>query len=361
MGDMFRGAFKGLVTGLITGLFLFAAGCGDAASTGSTRPEAENVTTTRAVSTAKSIDPDERLSLNPNPPQKPVRLVFIHHSVGEDWLDDSKGGLGKILRDNNYFVSDTNYGWGPPDVDSGSENIGDNTDIGNWYNWFAGPNSSMYLNALFAEKGQSTGTPYARLAPGIDPGGENEIVIFKSCFPNSGLGGSPNDSATVGANPLRGEGSGSEAFTVGNAKGIYSDLLASFAGRQDKLFIVITAPPLMESDTTLEQAANARAFNRWLVNDWLADYQYRNVAVFDFYDVLTSNGGEPNINDLGRASGNHHRYNVSDDTIEYTTSQGSNFSAYASGDSHPTAAGLEKAADEFVTLLNIEYHVWKGE
>jgi len=361
MGDMSRAAHKGILAGLISGLFLFASGCGAASSTGSTRPEAESVTTTKAISTAESLDPDERLSLNANPPQKPVRLVFIHHSVGEDWLDDNKGGLGKILRDNNYFVSDTNYGWGPPDVDSGSGNIGDHTDIGNWYIWFAGPNSSMYLNALFVEKNQNTGTPYARLAPGLDPGGENEIVIFKSCFPNSGMEGGANDSATMGANPLRGEGSGSEAFTVGNAKGIYNDLLAGFAGRQDKLFIVITAPPLMESDTTPEQAANARAFNRWLVNDWLADYRYRNVAVFDFHDVLTSSGGGPDISDLGSAAGNHHRYSVSDDTIEYTASQGSNFSAYASGDSHPTAAGLEKAANEFVPLLNIEYHAWKGE
>jgi hypothetical protein len=186
-------------------------------------------------------------------------------------------------------------------------------------------------------------------------------VIFKSCFPNSGLGGSPDEAATVGANPLRGEGSGSEAFTVGNAKGIYNDLLSSFSGRQDKLFIVISAPPLKEADTTPIQAANARAFNRWLVNDWLASYQYRNVAVFDFYDVLTSSSGGPDMNDLGRTGGNHHRYNAGDDAIEYTTSQGSDFSAYASEDSHPTAAGLEKAANEFVPLLNIEYHAWKGE
>lgn len=358
MGDMFRAALKVLFAGLIPGLFLFAAGCGNAAST---TQEVSSAATTNAASAEKSIDPDVRLSLDANPPQAPVRLVFIHHSVGEDWLDDSKGGLGKVLRDNNYFVSDTNYGWGPPDMDSGSETIGDHTDIGYWYSWFAGPNSSLYMKALFAEKNQNTGSPYARLAPGLDPGGENEVVVFKSCFPNSGLGGSPNDAAATGANPLRGEQSGSDSFTVGNAKGIYNDLLAGFAGRQDKLFIVITAPPLMESDTTPEQAANARAFNRWLVNDWLADYKYRNVAVFDFYNVLTSNGGGPDTGDQGSSAGNHHRYNKSDDLIEYTAGEGSNFSAYASGDSHPTAAGLKKAASEFVPLLNIEYHAWKGE
>jgi hypothetical protein len=45
-----------------------------------------------------------------NPPEEPVRLIFIHHSCGSNWLSDSNGGLGIALRDNNYFVSDTNYG-----------------------------------------------------------------------------------------------------------------------------------------------------------------------------------------------------------------------------------------------------------
>jgi hypothetical protein len=51
-----------------------------------------------------------------------MRLIFIHHSTGENWLRDDYGELGKALSENNYFVSDTNYGWGP-------EGIGDRTDI----------------------------------------------------------------------------------------------------------------------------------------------------------------------------------------------------------------------------------------
>ncbi|MEI7990702.1 MAG: hypothetical protein WCI88_16865, partial [Chloroflexota bacterium] len=47
---------------------------------------------------------------NPNPPDKPVKLVFIHHSTGENWLRDGYGNLGKTLNANNYYVSDTNYG-----------------------------------------------------------------------------------------------------------------------------------------------------------------------------------------------------------------------------------------------------------
>ncbi|MFN2187700.1 MAG: hypothetical protein ACK2T3_02950, partial [Candidatus Promineifilaceae bacterium] len=50
---------------------------------------------------------------NADPPIEAVKLVFIHHSVGENWLADGDGGLGLALMENNYFVSDTNYGWGP--------------------------------------------------------------------------------------------------------------------------------------------------------------------------------------------------------------------------------------------------------
>lgn len=293
-------------------------------------------------------------SLNPDPPSHPVKLIFIHHSTGEAWLEDGNGNLGIALRDNNYFVSDTNYGWGPADADVGFDTIGDHTDVGHWYNWFAGPHRDQYLSALYAESGQNAG--YSRL--GTDPGGQNEIIMFKSCFPNSHLGGGPTDPPTTGSNPLRGQDSGSEFHTVGNAKGIYNDILAYFATRQDRLFIVIAAPPLMASDTDPAYAANARAFNNWLVNDWLDSYPHNNVAVFDFYNVLTSNGGNTNANDLGWGTGNHHRWWGG--AIQHIQTVGSNYAAYGSGDSHPTAAGNQKATGEFVTLLNVFYNRWKG-
>ena len=82
-----------------------------------------------------------------------------------------------------------------------------------------------------------------------------------------------------------------------------------------------------------------RAFNIWLINDWLATYSHSNVAVFDFYNVLTSNGGGWNVNDLNAETGNHHRYR--NGVIEYTTDQGINTSAYPDGgnDDHPGPAG----------------------
>ncbi len=256
--------------------------------------------------------------LNPEPPSQPVKLIFIHHSTGENWLTDGYGDLGLRLAENNYFVSDTNYGWGP-------DSIGDRTDIPDWIEWFASDQTPTYMDALLQESGQNSG--YTRLFD--DPGGENQIVMFKSCFPNSALEGHPDD-------PPDPEG----WLSVGHAKYVYNEILGYFSSRPDILFVVITAPPLSDP----EYAENARAFNQWLYNDWLDENNYTlpNVAVFDFYNVLTSKDA-------------HHYYldgviqhlYVSSDTL-----------AYPSGDDHPSDTGSRKATDEFLPLLNIYYNRW---
>jgi hypothetical protein len=284
---------------------------------------------------------------DPSPPQQPVRLIFVHHSTGQNWLSDNNGGLGAALKDNNYFASDTNYGWGP-------NKIGDRTDIGNWWEWFRGPESSEILKALYVEGGQHC--DYSRLEK--DPGGENEIVMFKSCYPNSGLQGDPNDPIpSIDNNPLRGKDSGSDYHTVANAKGIYIDLLEYFKAHQEKLFVVITAPPL--SDPIL--SSNARAFNQWLMNEWLKDYPYNNVFVFDFYNILTTNGGSPDSNDLNATSGNHHRW--WNESVQHQVDLSHNINAYPTEigeDNHPSKAGNLKATAEFIPLLNVAYHRWKA-
>jgi hypothetical protein len=289
------------------------------------------------------------LSDDPNPPPSTVKLVFVHHSVGDDWLGTETGGLGQALGANHYYVSDTYYEWGP-------DEIGSSTDIGNWWDWFRGPRSATYMQALYSTANQHA--DYARPMP--DPGGDNEIVLFKSCYPNSHLGGSPGDPPTTGSNPLSGEDSSSEHHTVGNAKGIYDDILEYFATRQDKLFVVITAPPLTGNETDPSHAANGRALNTWLARDWLDGYPHQNVAVFDFYNVLTSNGGDAHHSDVGWEGGNHHRWWQGGE--QHIQTVGNDLAAYPSdpGDSHPTAAGLRKATDEFVLLLNIFYQRWKG-
>ena len=255
---------------------------------------------------------------NPNSPDSAVKLIFIHHSTGENWLADGYGDLGQTLDQNNYFVSDTNYGWGP-------ETIGDRTDIPNWTEWFASDSTPTYMAALFSESGQNSS--YTRTLS--DPGGENTIIMFKSCFPNSALEGGPNDPPGT-----------YEEMSVSGAKYVYNTILQYFATRPDKLFVIITAPPL--SDGTY--AKNARAFNNWLLDDWLRENNYtlNNVAVFDFYNILTDKNA-------------HHR--VANGQIEHLNGT-RNTLAYPSGDDHPSEKGSRKATEEFIPMLNVFYHRW---
>lgn len=283
-----------------------------------------------------------------DPPPATVRLVFIHHSTGQNWLEDGNGALGIALRDHNYYVSDTNYGW---TVQGTSNSIGDMTDIGHWWLWFRGPESSAILSALYAEGEQRAG--YQR--PETGPEGENEIVMFKSCFPNSNLQGNAGDPVpAITDNELKGQDCSSDAHTVANAKGIYIDILEYFRTRPDKLFVVITQPPL--SDVTW--ASNARAFTLWLTRDWLKNYTGANVFVFDFFNVLTTNGGSSTVNDLGASGGNHHRW--WNGAVQHLVQVGSgNTLAYPSGDDHPSQAGNLKATGEFVDLLNVAVYRWR--
>lgn len=257
-------------------------------------------------------------ALDSGPPNRTVKLIFIHHSCGENWLADGHGGLGKALANNRYTVSDTNYGWGP-------DSIGDRTDILDWPEWFLGPRSRNILQALFRE--DSAHSHYTRVT--ADPGGENEVVMFKSCFPNSNLTGRPSDPSRKGA-----------GLTVGNAKAVYIDLLRFFAARPDKLFIAITAPPVQDPT----HAANARAFNNWLAKDWLQGYAGSNVGVFDFYNVLTG-------------TNNHHR--IARGGIEHVVLDKRNTLHFpTNGDDHPSPAGNRKATKDFVPLLNAYVNRW---
>jgi hypothetical protein len=54
-------------------------------------------------------------TVDTSPPGSAVKLIFIHHSTGQNWLQTGYGNLGQTLNTNHYFVSDTNYGWDDPD------------------------------------------------------------------------------------------------------------------------------------------------------------------------------------------------------------------------------------------------------
>lgn len=228
-----------------------------------------------------------------------VNLIFIHHSVGENWLND---GLNHMLNENGYHVADTYYGW---------DDMGDSTDTTDWPRWF----NEAYMPRVYTKLSTETASNTIDAAPG-----DNEIVMFKSCFPNSEVGGSISDE-----------------------QAIYNSLLEYFSAHPDKMFILVTPPPMQH----ISRAKNTRELTNWLVSKdgWLSNYSTGNVFVFDLYNVLTA----PN---------NHHYF---DGTKEvHGIGDSSNELCYDSGgDDHPNAEGNRKAAEEFVPLLNYWYGQFK--
>lgn len=245
----------------------------------------------------------------------PVRLLFIHHSVGGQWLADpgpdsgahciyrshpNGGGLRAALAKAGFEVREASNG----------SALGERTDLFDWL-----PKFERDVPAVLSD---------------------TDVVVFKSCFPNSrftGEGVAPGDAA-------------GPALTIWNARATMRALLPVFARHPAVRFVYVTAPPLAAPPSdrpawkrvvdrvrrglkgtpdATESARLARSFNDWLKapDGWLAPGAPANVSVFDYYDVLTGHGRS--------------------DFLLYPTGDGT--------DSHPSAEGQRRAAAEFVPFL----------
>ncbi len=325
---------------------------------------------------------------SPPAPQNPVKFLFIHHSVGGNWLAHEHGGLVNELNKNNYYVNDVTYGWEPSELtdtlpkkakrfagkvkrklfrakkaDSNAQGIGNRTDIGQMPDWFLGSDSELIMTSIYGENlettsfGDHSNSTSATPLPNPDTNAENQVIMFKSCFPNTMLRGNPDDPPAVSP-PTLSFPADSETHTVANAKAIFNNLLPYFASHPNKFFVIATPPP---QSTLPKNGAIARGFSNWLVHDWLSEnnYELNNVMVFDLFNILTS-GHDSNNNDAGEEQGNHHR--IWQGKVQHVVQDTNNLLTYpsAKGDDHPSPAGLRKASEEFVPLLNYYYSMWKN-
>jgi hypothetical protein len=251
------------------------------------------------------------------PPRAPLRLLFIHHSVGGRLLADAGpkariaeeiwkshpegGGLRRLLEAQGYQVHQASYG----------SDVGNHTDRGDWL-------------AKFRDK-MDRGLSCALNDQPLPDGQRNHIVLWKSCFDNLITDGS----------------------ALHQARASLSALLPIFAQRPEVLFVHLTTPPVAPKTPKqpvwkwLARAALgkpqpgfrlaksgplARQLNDWVTSPdgWLKDYPHKNLVVFDLYDILTEHGK-------------------------------SDFLAYATGggyDSHPSRAGNQLVAGALVPFLN---------
>ncbi len=262
-------------------------------------------------------------------------LLFIHHSCGENWLND---GLNDILLGKSYIdeVNEIYYGDtlspDPGRPASLGEVPGDNTNMNHWILWF-----NDYLAGIQQQGSED---------------GRNAIVMFKSCYPTSNV----SSDGTPPGNPFADEqtianyqsvyrNSTNPAGTYRYEGAEYRSLEQIFAAHPDILFIPVTAPPMHYGpydDSSNANARRARRFNNWLIDEWLPSYQaahpdLNNVAVFDWFDILAypdNHADHPNR--LRREYGGNE------------------------GDSHPNTVANQLSATQFSTFIETAYALWTG-
>lgn len=226
-------------------------------------------------------------------------LFFLHHSTGNGFVVEGDmrqeiedynsangtnfifwdhGYNGDGLRDGKGVFTGTNY-----DIPN------DNTDPDGLHYLWTSPNADAVAarNQILAN---------------------HEVIAFKSCFPASEI---PNQA------------------TLNNYKTWYLAMRDFFDARPDRLFVVMSTPPLHRLATTALSAQFARAFANWLKSDtYLAGHP--NIVCFDLFDMLAEA-------DTGGPAENRLRYAY----------EGS----HASSNSHPNATANAVVGPALVKFL----------
>jgi hypothetical protein len=177
------------------------------------------------------------------------KIIFLHHSTGANLI--AQGGVRERLTALGYEFYDHGYNADGLALADGSP-TGTNFDI---------PDDNTNpdgFNVLFA---QPVHTPpdnaFSHLL-------QYDVIAFKSCFPVSDIQSDEQ---------------------LEEYKTYYRNIRAVMDQHRDKIFIVVTPPPLVPSATVPEVAARARAFANWLKSsEYLSGHP--NVFTFDFFNLL---------------------------------------------------------------------------
>jgi hypothetical protein len=190
-----------------------------------------------------------------------ANVIFLHHSTGRALIDE--GDVRPLLTERGYRFWDHDYNQrglvrpdGTPTGASyhipGSRGRG-NTNVDGLAKLFSQPLTDPPSNA------------FSRLL-------QHEVIIVKSCFPNSAI-----KDDKMGA----------------QFQSWYLLMRDAMDQHPDRIFIIVTSPPLHPLATNADEARRARAIANWLKSDdYLAGHS--NVFVFDFFNSLA----DPSTNTL---------------------------------------------------------------
>lgn len=226
-------------------------------------------------------------------------LFFLHHSTGNGFVEEG---------DMRSYISDFNSGHG--------------TAFEFWDHGYNG-------DGLRNPSGHNTGTSYDIPNDNTDPDGlwylwtgtdtecvqarnrilsNHQVIAFKSCFPASAI---------------------YDGAMLDQYKSWYLQMRDVFDANPDKVFVVMSTPPLHRLSTDRTEARNARLFANWLKSaEYLSGHP--NVIYFDVFDILAAP-------DDGSSTANMLRY-------QYELDHGD-------GDSHPNASANRAVGPVFAQAL----------
>lgn len=188
-------------------------------------------------------------------------LIFLHHSTGRALIDEGK--VRELFSRKGYQFWDHDYNfeglvkpdgtrththYDIPEVVSGADS-GGNTD----------PEG---LAVLFSQAAHNPpDNAFSRLL-------QHRVIIFKSCFPNSAI---------------------KSGEMLERQQALYLKMRDVIDRHPDRLFILLTTPPLHPKMTNLSEATRARSLSQWLQSDVFLG-GHPNLLVFDFFGLLADPG-----------------------------------------------------------------------
>lgn len=180
-------------------------------------------------------------------------IVFVHHSTGSNLIQD--GNVRELFQESGYQFWDHGFneqGLRMPDGSRTGYNYnipGDNTNPGGFNRLLNQTEYPIPINA------------YSGLL-------QHDVLVLKSCFRPT--------------NNIRSE------EQLEQYKIWYLEIRDEMDQHTEKVYIIVTPPPLNPAETNPEEAARARDFAIWLQSDeYLAEHP--NIYTFDYFDYLAVN------------------------------------------------------------------------
>jgi hypothetical protein len=181
--------------------------------------------------------------------QGPIRIIFLHHSCGENLID--QGGVREGLTALGYEFYDHGYNGDGLRLADGSY-TGTNYDV---------PDDNTDPDGLAAIFAQPLHDPPDNTFSHLM---QYDVIAVKSCFPTSNIGSDEQ---------------------LAEFQSYYLSMRARMDGYPERLFVIVTQPPQVPGASDSEEATRARALADGLASDeFLAGHP--NVVTFDFFGYL---------------------------------------------------------------------------